>query len=193
MSGSVIGKVFITRSGYDPERGKFVKDPFLGEDPSLGACRPDIRKRVGPGDYIFTVSGKIPEAPQFVMGGFEVAEKVSASEAFKRFPEQRLHRRPDGQLAGNVIVNSRGQQHPLDNHSNFARRLSDYVIGKNGIALVTPGEIARGRSETLDILRDILKREGSKPADIITRFGCELDEDQAHRLYAWLRSLKETA
>ena len=193
MSGSVIGRLFITRNGYDPERGGFVKDPYLGEDPSLGACRPDIRKRVEPGDFIFAISGKIPDAPQFVMGGFEVAEKIPASEAFKRFPEQRLHRRLDGQLAGNVIVNSRGQQHPLDDHSNFARRLSDYVIGKNGVALVTPREIARGRAQTLDVLRDILKRTGSKPADIITRFGCELDEEQAHQLYAWLLSLKETA
>jgi hypothetical protein len=26
----MIGKIFITRSGYDPQLGKHVKDPYLG-------------------------------------------------------------------------------------------------------------------------------------------------------------------
>jgi hypothetical protein len=189
----VIGKLFITRSGYDPERGKFVKDPYLGDTPSLGACRPDIRKTVRPGDLLFAISGKVAEVPQFVMGGFEVAQKITASAAFEKFPAQRLRLRPDGQLEGNVIVDDRGGQHQLDNHQNFARRLSDYVIGRNAVALVTPAEIARGRAETLDMLRELFKRQGSKPADIISRFGCTMNEEQARRLYAWLRALKETA
>ena len=189
----MIGKIFITRTGYDPELGKYVKDPYLGDNPSLGACRPDIRRRVEPGDYIFAISGKIAEAPQYVMGGFEVAEKVHTSLAYRMFPEQRLRLRDDGQLAGNVIVDSRGHRHRLDNHRGFERRLPDYVVGKRPVELVTPGEIARGRAETLAVLSDVLKKDGSKPADIITRFGCSLDEDQVLRLYAWLQSLKESA
>lgn len=42
----MIGKIFITRSGYDPQLGKHVKDPYLGDCPTLGACRPDIRKQL---------------------------------------------------------------------------------------------------------------------------------------------------
>ena len=38
----MIGKIFITSSGYDPQLGKHVKDPYLGPNASLGACRPDI-------------------------------------------------------------------------------------------------------------------------------------------------------
>jgi hypothetical protein len=33
----MIGKIFITRSGYDPQLGKHVKDPYLGPCPTL-AC-----------------------------------------------------------------------------------------------------------------------------------------------------------
>src|SRR3954470_14708240 len=100
------GKIFITSTGYDPDKGKHVKDPYLGPCPTLGACRPDIRERLQKGDQIFVVSGKIATAKQYVIGGFEIAEKISAIEAYYRFPEHRLRRRDDGQITGNVIVNA---------------------------------------------------------------------------------------
>jgi hypothetical protein len=112
----MIGKIYITSSGYDPQLGKDVNDPYLGPCPTLGACRPDIRKRLQAGDHIFVVSGKIPDAEQFVLGGFEIAEKITASEAYIRFPELRLSKREDGQVTGNVIVNADGKQHELDHH-----------------------------------------------------------------------------
>ena len=86
----MIGKIFVTSSGYDPEKGKHVKDPYLGPNPSLGACRPDIREQLQKGDHVFVVSGKVRGVDQVVLGGFEVAEKISAMEAYERFPEQRL-------------------------------------------------------------------------------------------------------
>src|SRR5262245_27295511 len=105
----MIGKIFVTSTGYDPEKGKHVKDPYLGPNPSLGACRPDIRKKLHEGDHIFVVSGKVRGFDQVLLGGLEIAEKISAIEAYHRFPEQRLSWRPDGQITGNVIVNSDGQ------------------------------------------------------------------------------------
>ena len=36
----MVGKIFITRQGYDARLGKHVKDPYLGPNPTLGACRP---------------------------------------------------------------------------------------------------------------------------------------------------------
>ena len=94
----MIGKIFITRTGYDPQLGKHIKDPYLGPQPSLGACRPDIRKRLREGDHIFVISGKVPQANQFVMAGFEIEAKIDATEAYRLFPEQRLRQRQDGQL-----------------------------------------------------------------------------------------------
>lgn len=187
------GKIFITSSGYDPELGRHVKDPYLGDQPSLGACRPDIRRSVAPGDHIFTISGKIRGIPQFVMGGFEVSEKVHANDAYRMFPKQRLRKIRGDQLAGNVIVNARGEQHRLDTHDGFCRRLDNYIIGKNPIALVTKREIALGRQEMLEALSEILKKRGTTAKELVGRWGCSLTEDQVLALRAWLQKLKLAA
>jgi hypothetical protein len=189
----MIGKLFITRSGYDPELGRHVKDPYLGDKPSLGACRPDVRRQLKTGDYIFTVSGRVPRVRQFLMGGFEVAAKVHANDAYRRFPEQRLHKLEDGQLDGNVIVDERGQQHSLDDHKNFAKRLDNYIIGRNPIVLASPAEIERARRETLQMLCELFKKRGRSPHEVISRFGRSLTEKQVEALITWLRDIKRAA
>ena len=72
MNQQMVGNIFITSTGYDPQLGKHVKDPYLGPQPTLGACRPDIRRRLALGDHICVISGKVPGANQFVMGGLVV-------------------------------------------------------------------------------------------------------------------------
>lgn len=187
----MVGKIFITRSGYDPQLGKHVKDPHLGDAPSLGACRPDVRRRLGQGDHIFVISGKVAGINQFVMGGFEVEAKMDARDAYRLFPTQRLGRLADGQLTGNIIVNSRGGQHRLDDHPSFEGRVADYVVGRNLISLVTPEEIACGREQTLAALHDILQKDGSSPWKVVGRFGTDLTEDQVLQLRDWLSSIKK--
>jgi hypothetical protein len=189
----MIGQIFITRSGYDPERGRHVKDPYLGPTPTMGACRPDIRKRLTTGDHIFTISGKVSGVSQFVMGGFEIAEKISATQAYERFPEQRLSQRSDGQLAGNVIITASGEQHELDTHTSFDTRINNYVVGREPLVLRTPREIALGRAETLEILREILKRKGNRPFDILGRSGARLTENQIVDLRDWMTSIRRRA
>src|SRR4051812_9692957 len=120
------GYIYITSSGYDPEKGKNLKDPYLGEPPTLGACMPNVRRQVVPGDQIFVISGKIADAPQYIVGGFEVAEKIDALAAYRRFPNLRLRQLDDGQVEGNIIVTSQGAQHPLDTHSTFTSRIQNY-------------------------------------------------------------------
>lgn len=186
----MVGKIFITRSGYDPQLGKHVKDPYLGPNPTLGACRPDFRKRLNEGDHIFAISGKLHNVNQYVMGGFEVDSKISAIEAFKLYPEYRLRTLEDGQLTGNIIVNDHGAQHELDNHSSFDERIKNYIIGRNLLALSTPDEIAKGREETLDALRDILHKNGDSPVQVVGRWGSSLTENQVLQLREWLVSIK---
>jgi hypothetical protein len=190
----MMGRIFITRSGYDPEKGKHLKDPTLGPLPTFGACRPDIRRRIVEGDHIFVISGKVRSAPQYVIGGFEVAQKIDVMTAFRKIPEQRLHRRSDGQLDGNIIVDERGNQHCLDNHpaTTFEKRIADYVIGRNPIALTTPEEVALGREQTLEVLRSVLCKPGASPIEVVGRWGSPLSEDQVMQLRDWLHSLKQT-
>ena len=188
----MVGRIFITRTGYDPQRGRHIKDPYLSDTPSLGACRPDIRRRLAPGDHVFVISGKVPDANQFVIGGFEVESKIDMREAYRLFPEQRLRRRDDGQLAGNIIVNSKGGQHRLDDHQSFKRRIANYVVGKNLISLITPQEIALGREQTLEVLCDIFQKKGTSPFQVVGHWGSELSEDHVLQLRAWLASIKKT-
>jgi hypothetical protein len=187
------GVVFITRSGYDPEKGKHIKDPYLGSIPSFGACRPDIRRRVVPGDHVFLISGKVQESvQQFVIGGFSVSEKLDVLKAYSRFPEQRLHTRSDGQLTGNVVIDPSGEQHALDTHKaeTFSKRIENYIVGKDPIALVTPREIERGRQETLGVLQRVLGKSGDSPIKVVGRWGSWLTEEQVGFVRAWLQSIK---
>jgi hypothetical protein len=186
----MIGKIFITRSGYDPQLGKHVKDPYLGANPTLGACRPDVRRQLNEGDHIFVISGKVPEVNQYVMGGFEIDAKIPALEAYKQFPKLRLRQLEDGQLTGNIIVDSKGAQHSLDDHKSFERRIENYVVGRNLLTLDQPEEILRGRSETLEVLQDIMQKKGTTPVQVVGRWGSRLQEDQIHRLREWLKTIK---
>jgi hypothetical protein len=183
------GYAFITSSGYDPEKGKNVKDPYLGPTPTLGACMPNIRRWVVPGDHIFVISGKLPGIPQYIIGGFEVADKIDAIAAYKMFPDLRLHLRGDGQIGGNIIVTSGGKQHPLDEHKSFANRIKNYVVGRDPLALTAPHEIATGRAESVEILRAVFERFGTTPYNIIGRCS-KLNEKQVREIREWLRSVK---
>lgn len=187
----MVGKIYITRHGYDPQKGGYIKDPYLDGRPTMGACRPDIRKSLKIGDTIFVVSGGVRGFKQFIMGCFDVREKITMQEAYKRFPEQRLHLRDDGQPAGNVIIDAEGRQHELDNHSNFSGRLSDYIIGENKIVLRSDEEIETGRKETMHILRDVFNKAGSKPFDILGRAAPKLNANQVGELKKWLESIKQ--
>lgn len=187
----MIGKIFITQSGYDPEHGRHVNDPFLGPTPTLGACRPDIRNQLHKGDHIFTISGKVRRVSQFVMGGFEIASKIPATEAFKQFPELRLHKRDDGQLTGNIIVNGRGEQHALDDHNSFEKRIQNYVIGTNLVAVRTPSEIELARKETLEVLQEVFRKKGSSAIELVGRWGAELSETQVMQLREWLSTISK--
>ena len=187
----MIGKIFITRTGYDPQLGRHIKDPYLGDVPSMGACRTDFRKQLNVGDHIFLISGKVKEADQFVVGGFEVAKKMHAMQAYYEFPEQRLHTREDGQLAGNIILNYEGMQHELDNHNNFENRIKNYIIGINRVVLETDDEIERGRKETMEALQDIIQKKGDSPIKVVGRWGSQIDEKQIIDLRNWLSSIKQ--
>lgn len=185
------GYIYITSSGYDPEKGKSLNDPYLGTQPTLGGCMPNIRNWVAPGDEIYLVSGKIKGVPQFIVGGFEVDKKIDAMTAYRTLPEHRLRLNCEGQLIGNIIIDSKGHQHSLDTHeaASFARRIENYVIGRDPVVLALPHEIKKGRDETLYFLRDLFRKNGAAPYDILGR-ASKLDERQLKEVRDWLYSIK---
>jgi hypothetical protein len=184
------GYAAIASSGYDPQKGKHIKDPYLGDTPTLGGCRPDIREQVVPGDCLAFISGKIPGESQYIFGLFEVEKKISALAAYKQFPQHRLRLRDDGQLTGNIIVDANGKQHPLDNHTSFERRIKNYVVGCNPLYLTEPDEIANAREQTIYVLQNLLGKAGTSPFQLIGRGKTRLDFRQIQELRDWMLSLK---
>lgn len=182
--------IFITETGCDPQLGRPVKDPILRGTSSLGACRPDIRRRVVPGDHIFVVSGKVSGAQQYVIGGLEVAEKMSAIEAFSRYPSHRLRRDDDGGIRGNIVCSVDGMQHSLDHHTDFHNRVENYVIGRNAIEILGDRAIAVARLQTLEFLRFLLGKKGETPYSVMGR-ASRLDQTQTEEMVHWLSAIRQ--
>ncbi len=189
------GYIYISGSGTDPGARRNMNDPFLfSRTPTLGACMPNIRRLVLPGDFIFAVSGKVPAIQQYVVGGMEVAEKIDALAAYERFPENRLQTGAEGLLEGNVIINAQGNQHPLDRHNpnTFEDRINNFIVGVNPVALETDREVAMGRDQTLPKLSELLGKRGNRVIDIMSRWA-KLDEAQVHDMLSWLQGIKASA
>lgn len=183
--------IFITKSEYDPVSGRHIKDPYIDELSTMGACRPDLRKYVSIGDCIVLVSGKTKGVDQFIVGAFQVEEKITSKEAYDRFKHLRLHRREDGQLDGNIITTAEGEQHPLDEHTKFEKRLDNYLVGRTLVRFDKPEEVERGRAKCMSILAEVFGKTGEKPRDVIGRMS-KIDDSQLPVLLDLLRSLKTT-
>lgn len=186
------GYIYITGSGTDPGARNNLNDPILfSRVPTLGACMPNIRRVVLPGDFIFVVSGKVPGFQQYVVGGMKVKEKIDALAAYKRFPENRLQIGKTGLLEGNVIIDGRGKQHALDHHDSatFSQRINNFIVGSNPVALKTEKEVQIGREQTLGKLSDLLGKRGNRVIDVMSRWA-KLDESQVQDMVSWLQGIK---
>jgi hypothetical protein len=183
------GYIYTSYQGADPGHGWIMSDPILAQVPTLGACVPNIRRAVKLGDWIFTISGRVAGAAQYVVGGFEVTEKINQLVAFERFPENRVRKAESGQVVGNVIVTADGSQNPDDNHTNFERRIENYLVGRDPIMLERPDHVAKARAETLGTLSRIFQKEGNRVFDIVGRHR-KMNEGQVHDLRAWLETVR---
>lgn len=184
--------IYISGQGADPHANGRLNDPVLKGTASLGACMPNIRRLVEKGDYIFVISGKTSGVQQYVVGGFQVAEKLDTLAAYQRFPENRLRLNEKGILEGNIIVSEDGSQHPLDKHlaATFDHRVKNWVLGKKPIALDSEREVELGRMQTLDKLSAILgKPKGNRIIDMMGRWA-KMDEAQTNAMLMWLKGIK---
>lgn len=186
------GYIYITGTGTDPGRFGNLNDPIFARKPTLGACMPNIRRLVTKGDYVFVVSGAVTGVQQYVVGGFQVEEKITALAAYERFPENRLQLDEAGLLQGNIIVDKDGNKHPLDGHSvdTFESRIQQYLVGSKPVHLSKPSQVEAGRAQTLDQLSTILQRpKANRVIDVMGRWA-KLDERQIGQTLDWLRGIK---
>jgi hypothetical protein len=190
----VKGYIYTTGSRADPGLYNNLDDPLFGNPPTLGACMTNLRQFLDPGDFIFVISASVPAAPQYIIGGLRVAEKIDHLAAYGRFPQNRLKVDENGVVRGNIIVDEKGNQHPLDHHDpeSFERRIKNFIVGDESAALKTAKEVQLGRDRTLTKLSDMFNKPGNRPFDIIGRQR-KLDEQQVHGLMDWLRGIKAEA
>lgn len=183
------GYIYKLYKGADPHRGWTFNDPIFGKTSSLGACMPNIRQFADVGDWVFCISGKIPEKAPYIVGGFQIDEKLDALAARMRFPEYTLSRNEKGQIIGNIIVDEEGLHDPLDDHNNFEKRRKNYLIGKNKIYFGEALSIEASRAKTLDILQKTFGKSANRLDDLVPRWR-KLDEQQLTRLIPELRKLE---
>lgn len=189
------GYIYISGQGADPAAHDNLNDPLFEGIPTLGACMPNIRRLVEPGDYVFVISGKTVGVQQYVVGGFKVVEKISALAAFDRFPQNRLAVDEGGKKRGNIIVMSDGTQSPIDRHAadTFEQRITNYLVGVDPVVLKSPSEVEIGRNETLEKLSSILGRpRGNRVIDVMGRWA-KLDPSQVSTMLTWLNGAKDRA
>ncbi|MFT3673516.1 hypothetical protein [Aestuariivirga sp.] len=184
--------IYITGRGADPGAGRFLGDPTFKPIASLGACMPNVRRMVQKGDWIFVISGKTVSLPQYIIGGIKVAEKITALEAFERYPSNRLRLDDDGRVIGNIPVDANGVKHPLDGHreNGFERRALNFIVGGQSIHFDKPREIERSREETLRVLAELKNKQGNRPIDIIGRFS-KVEDEKLSSILNWMKKVKE--
>lgn len=184
------GYIYTMYQGADPGKGWVMTDPIFGSKPTLGACMPNVRRSVTKGDFIFSISGRIKNVQQFLVGGFSVEAKINALTAVELFPENLLRKEEDGTLRGNIIVDANGNRLKDDYHANWEKRIENYIVGTNPIYFQTEKEIEEARKETLGLLQDIFKSDSTKVSEIISRWR-KLDEKQIENIVKWMNAIKK--
>jgi hypothetical protein len=184
------GYIYTMFAGADPAEGWTMTDPIYGKVPTLGACMPNIRKAVERNDYIFSISGRVQNVKQYVVGGFSVDEKINALSAYKRLPENRMRVGIQGELLGNIIVDSKGKHLDIDYHRNQESRIENYIIGKDPIVVEGAKNVDKARKETLNVLNDLFGKNEDTISKVIGRWR-KLDEVQIKDLLAWMSTLRK--
>ncbi|MGJ7571881.1 hypothetical protein ACSFBX_15225 [Variovorax sp. RB2P76] len=187
------GYIFVSPKS-DPGMGRPLLDPLLGNDrrPTMGTCRPDLRRYVQVGGSIFVVSGSLGKhIPQYVIGGLDIDSKLDSQlEAFDKYPENRLNFDDKGVRSGNIILTASGEQHERDSHSKFDSRIKNYLEGSNQVVLESSKEVELGRAQSLDILARVFDQPRASTIREIIGRNRKLSDKQVGLLREALTQLK---
>ena len=173
------------------QKGSWVdNDPhFWTSPPTWGICRNDLRAGADVGDFIFFVLPRRGRHPQMIFGFLKVAEKISHIEAFPR-PALRSKRMGNKMPNGNIIVEADGRYNRFDggiHKHKFERIKRHYVIGSETESrMLTSEEIRRFAPDFLRTLCSVLRVQGGRAIEIVSRKGRVLTARQVKSLLRWL-------
>lgn len=186
--------MYISATDTDPGAGDVLTDPLFGPVPTLGACVPNLRRLVEPGDWIFVISGMKRNLQQYMIGGLRVSERIDAIAAYQRLPNNRMHRDGNGNILGNIPVDSSGLQHNLDGHKSdgFETRIQNYIIGDRSLHIKSSAEVELARKQTLAVISRIKEKQGNRIIDVMGRHA-KLNSQDVENIIDWLTEIKQTA
>ena len=173
------------------QKGSWIdNDPhFWTSPPTWGICRNDLRAKADPGDVIFFVLPSRGRHPQMIFGFLKIAEIISHKEAFARV-ELECKRMGSKMPNGNIIVDARGRYNRFDggaHHHKFEKIKLHYAIGdESGSRMLTAAEIQHFLPTFIPTLSSVLRVNGTRAIELISRKGRRLDDRQVRELLSWL-------
>jgi hypothetical protein len=163
---------------------------FWSEPPTWGICRPDFRKSLSVGDYVFFVLPANVRLPQMIYGYMRILEKIDHLAAYHR-PELFDKRMGNKNPNGNIIVDSAGNYNKFDmgfHLGNFSKIKQHYVIGDpENSEFLTEAKLLQKQPAFQATLNAIFNKQGKTPIDVITRKGRRMDQQQVASLLHWLK------
>jgi hypothetical protein len=169
-------------------------DPhFWTHPPTWGICRNDLRKKCDPGDYIFFVLPLHGSHPQMIFAYLNICQIITHHEAYHR-PDLRKKLMGNKNHNGNIIVDADDAYNRFDfgvHKHKFNRIKNHYAIGDSTKSkILTAKQIQALAPQFLNKLVSVLKPSFSisptKPFDIITRAGRQLNETQIKSFLTWI-------
>ena len=183
----------VNRSDCGRGKGWIDNDPHFWKDPpTWGICRPDIRRKVNLGDYVFFVLPKHGRHPQMIFGYLKVKDKIDHLTAFNQV--YLFHKRMGNNQNpnGNIIVDSSGKYNTADagvHRHNFHKIKKEYVIGDDTDKLFLDAhEINRKAPLFISTIQNIIGKKGNRAVDIISRYGKTLSSSQVLALLKWMKT-----
>lgn len=174
--------------------GWLDNDPhFWTRPPTWGICRPDLRKLVKPGDYVFFVLPARSDLPQTVFAYLRVKETITHMDAYRLWTlwSKRMKPSRPGQPNGNIIVDARGRYNKYDGNDDhkvrFHRIKEHYVVGDERVSVLLSERKIRRLAPEFPVILERVFGENGTAFDIISRWGRVLSEKQVTTLRAWLR------
>lgn len=171
-------------------KGWIDNDPhFWTSPPTWGICRNDLRLKIDVGNYVFFVLPKKSKHPQTIFGYLQVRDIVTHDDAFNHI-ELRSKRMGNKNPNGNIIVDELGHYNRFDGGAHkgiFEKVRGRYVVGNAvGSRFLTGSEIQALAPDFVKVLRRILGKQGRRPIDLISRYGCELSGSQVDEFLKWV-------
>jgi hypothetical protein len=166
-------------------------DPhFWSNPPTWGICRPDLRDKANPGDYIFFVLPKECRFPQMIFGYMKIDRIVSHLDAHNDAAlvgKQMSNRNPNG----NIIVTATGAYNKYDggvHRKGFPKIQQRYAVGDPiNSKFLDEVKVRSLAPQFLAEIQRIFKSSGTSPFQVISRYGRSLDAGQIQALITFLK------